>query len=152
MYSWLACCNDCVWHVLSCRVCITQAPCLCVHVCAGIAHLMGSLKAEASSKTVGVHTLSPGMVLTDLLLEGATLENKQIFNILCEQVSSLSALSHCCALRPCSVGVCTCACTLWWKELSGTQLCLIACRPVRVLCIMQSLYVSFQDTHQVGRE
>ena len=53
---------------------------------AGIAHLMGSLKAEASSKTVGVHTLSPGMVLTDLLLEGATQENKQIFNILCEQV------------------------------------------------------------------
>ena len=61
-----------------------------VHNCrvspAGIAHLMGSLKAEASSKTVGVHTLSPGMVLTDLLLEGATQENKQIFNILCEQV------------------------------------------------------------------
>ncbi len=53
---------------------------------AGIAHLMGSLKAEASSRTVGVHTLSPGMVLTDLLLEGATQENKQIFNILCEQV------------------------------------------------------------------
>ncbi len=53
---------------------------------AGIAHLMGSLKAEASRKTVGVHTLSPGMVLTDLLLEGATQENKQIFNILCEQV------------------------------------------------------------------
>ena len=47
---------------------------------------MGSLKAEASSKTIGVHTLSPGMVLTNLLLEGATLENKQIFNILCEQV------------------------------------------------------------------
>ncbi len=61
-----------------------------VHNCsvspAGIAHLMGSLKAEPSSKTVGVHTLSPGMVLTDLLLEGATQENKQIFNILCEQV------------------------------------------------------------------
>ena len=53
---------------------------------AGIAHLMSSLRAEGSSKTVGVHTLSPGMVLTDLLLEGATLENKQIFNILCEQV------------------------------------------------------------------
>ena len=51
---------------------------------------MGSLKAEASNKTVGVHTLSPGMVLTKLLLEGATLENKQIFNILCEQVQTLS--------------------------------------------------------------
>ena len=56
----------------------------------GIAHLMGSLKAEESSKTVRVHTLSPGMVLTNLLLEGATLENKQIFNILCEQVQILS--------------------------------------------------------------
>ena len=53
----------------------------------GIAHLMQSLKAEATAKAVGVHTLSPGMVLTDLLLEGATTENKQIFNILCEQVS-----------------------------------------------------------------
>ena len=52
---------------------------------------MGSLKAEASSKTVGVHTLSPGMVLTNLLLEGATLENKQIFNILCEQVSGCTS-------------------------------------------------------------
>lgn len=58
---------------------------------AGIAHLMGSLKAEASSKTVGVHTLSPGMVLTDLLLEGATQENKQIFNILCEQPETVAA-------------------------------------------------------------
>ena len=47
---------------------------------------MQSLKAEAVGQDVGVHTLSPGMVLTDLLLEGATLENKQIFNILCEQV------------------------------------------------------------------
>ncbi|KAL3130994.1 hypothetical protein ABBQ38_000318 [Trebouxia sp. C0009 RCD-2024] len=58
---------------------------------AGIAHLMKSLKAEASSKTVGVHTLSPGMVLTNLLLEGATLENKQIFNILCEQPETVAA-------------------------------------------------------------
>lgn len=68
----------------------------CIHGLApnaGIAHLMRSLKAEASSKTVGVHTLSPGMVLTNLLLEGATLENKQIFNILCEQVCiAMSAL------------------------------------------------------------
>ena len=56
---------------------------------------MGSLKAETSSKTVQVHTLSPGMVLTDLLLEGATTANKQIFNILCEQVSCCCMhLSH----------------------------------------------------------
>lgn len=58
---------------------------------AGIAHLMGSLKAESSSKTVRVHTLSPGMVLTDLLLEGATIANKQIFNILCEQPETVAA-------------------------------------------------------------
>ena len=46
---------------------------------AGIAQLMGSLKAEAAQQgaPVGVHTLSPGMVLTDLLLEGASDTNKQ---------------------------------------------------------------------------
>ena len=99
---------------------------------------MGSLKAEASSKTVGVHTLSPGMVLTDLLLEGATLENKQIFNILCEQVSSLSAVSQCCALRPCSVGVHTCTCTLVWQELCTIKhLDWGACR--QAFCTVQSL-------------
>lgn len=31
-----------------------------------------------------MHTCSPGMVLTKLLLEGATVQNKQVFNILCE--------------------------------------------------------------------
>ena len=46
---------------------------------AGIAQLMGSLKAEAAQQgvPVGVHTLSPGMVLTNLLLEGASDTNKQ---------------------------------------------------------------------------
>ena len=59
-----------------------------------MAHLGKSLKAEAGalSSPVGIHTLSPGMVLTDLLLDGATYANKQIFNILCEQVG------HCCAV------------------------------------------------------
>ena len=40
---------------------------------------MGSLKAEAAQQgvPVGVHTLSPGMVLTNLLLEGASDTNKQ---------------------------------------------------------------------------
>lgn len=47
---------------------------------AGIAHLLGSLKAEPASQTarVGVHCLSPGMVLTNLLLEGASDANKQV--------------------------------------------------------------------------
>ena len=63
-------------------------------IAAGVAHLGKSLKAEAGalSSPVGIHTLSPGMVLTDLLLDGATYANKQIFNILCEQVG------HCCAI------------------------------------------------------
>ena len=47
---------------------------------AGIAHLMGSLTAEAAAAgmNVGVHCLSPGMVLTPLLLEGASDSNKQV--------------------------------------------------------------------------
>jgi len=41
--------------------------------------------------SVRLHNLSPGMVLTDLLLEGATLENKLAFNILCEQPETIAA-------------------------------------------------------------
>eukprot|EP00951_Prasinocladus_malaysianus_P020008 scaffold162999_cov52-Prasinocladus_malaysianus.AAC.1 len=46
---------------------------------AAIGHLMKTLQAEAKEAKldIGVHTLSPGMVLTKLLLEGATLRNKQ---------------------------------------------------------------------------
>lgn len=46
---------------------------------AGIAHVMGSVaaEAEAAGMHVGVHTLSPGMVLTNLILDGATTQNKQ---------------------------------------------------------------------------
>lgn len=48
---------------------------------AAIAQLLGSLQHEAAALTgpgaVGVHNLSPGMVLTGLLLEGATPHNKQ---------------------------------------------------------------------------
>ena len=51
-----------------------------------IGHMMRSIQAEATEAGtgVGVHTCSPGMVLTRLLLDGATIQNKQIFNILCE--------------------------------------------------------------------
>jgi NAD(P)-dependent dehydrogenase (short-subunit alcohol dehydrogenase family) len=47
---------------------------------AGIAHVMGSVAAECRENgiRVGVHTLSPGMVLTDLILDGATNQNKQV--------------------------------------------------------------------------
>lgn len=50
-------------------------------------------QAEANQQgiQVGVHALSPGMVLTDLLLEGATPANKQIFNVLCEQPETVAA-------------------------------------------------------------
>ena len=40
---------------------------------------------------VGIHNISPGMVLTDLLLEGATLENKRAFDILCEHPETVAA-------------------------------------------------------------
>lgn len=47
---------------------------------AGIAQVMGSVAAELRENgiRVGVHTLSPGMVLTDLILDGATNRNKQV--------------------------------------------------------------------------
>lgn len=54
---------------------------------------MGSLNEEmaAQGAPVRMHTLSPGMVLTPLLLEGATDRNKNIFNILCEQPETVAA-------------------------------------------------------------
>lgn len=62
---------------------------------AGIAALMQSLTAECEEGErdvdVGIHTLSPGMVLTALLLEGATERNKQVFNVLCEQPETAAA-------------------------------------------------------------
>ncbi|KIZ05848.1 chlorophyll(ide) b reductase [Monoraphidium neglectum] len=40
---------------------------------------------------VGVHVLSPGMMITDLLLENASHANKQVFNILCEHPETVAA-------------------------------------------------------------
>ena len=54
---------------------------------AAIAQLLGSLRLEAAALAreapagagrVRVHSLQPGMVLTDLLLQGATLRSKQV--------------------------------------------------------------------------
>ncbi|KAI8465292.1 MAG: hypothetical protein J3K34DRAFT_525516 [Monoraphidium minutum] len=44
-------------------------------------------------RPVGVHVLSPGMMITDLLLEGASHANKQarVFNILCEHPETVAA-------------------------------------------------------------
>ncbi|CAI9285941.1 unnamed protein product [Lactuca saligna] len=50
----------------------------------GLRQLQSSLFKESKKSKVGVHTASPGMVLTDLLLSGSTIQNKQMFNIICE--------------------------------------------------------------------
>ncbi|KAB5514289.1 hypothetical protein DKX38_028195 [Salix brachista] len=50
----------------------------------GLRQLQSSLLKECKRSKVGVHTASPGMVLTDLLLSGSTTKNKQMFNIICE--------------------------------------------------------------------
>lgn len=60
---------------------------------AAITQLTNSLQCESKEckPIVGVHTIQPGMVLTNLLLDGATLKNKQAFNILCEQPETVAA-------------------------------------------------------------
>ncbi|XP_039058376.1 probable chlorophyll(ide) b reductase NYC1, chloroplastic isoform X2 [Hibiscus syriacus] len=50
----------------------------------GLRQLHVSLLKECRRSKVGIHTASPGMVLTDLLLSGSTLKNKQMFNVICE--------------------------------------------------------------------
>ncbi|KAK4481211.1 hypothetical protein RD792_012097 [Penstemon davidsonii] len=50
----------------------------------GLRQLQSSLLKESRRTKVGVHTASPGMVLTDLLLSGSSVQNKQMFNIICE--------------------------------------------------------------------
>ena len=46
---------------------------------------------EDQDLKIGVHTISPGMVLTDLLISDATLRQKRAFNILAEQPSTAAA-------------------------------------------------------------
>lgn len=60
---------------------------------AAIKQLAASLQSECkdSGSRVGVHLVSPGMVLTDLLLEGATPQGKAAFNALCEQPETVAA-------------------------------------------------------------
>jgi chlorophyll(ide) b reductase len=61
---------------------------------AAIGQLLSTLQSEAAvapGSPVAVHNLSPGMVLTDLLLDGATPENKRVFNILCEHPETVAA-------------------------------------------------------------
>lgn len=58
---------------------------------ASFPQLAATLGRELDRTQVGVHVLSPGMMLTDLLLEGATSANKQAFNILCEHPETVAA-------------------------------------------------------------
>jgi chlorophyll(ide) b reductase len=65
---------------------------------AGLSQLCKSMQHEAANvldgngnSKIGIHNFSPGMVLTDLLLEGATLENKRAFDILCEHPETVAA-------------------------------------------------------------
>ncbi|EFJ51061.1 hypothetical protein VOLCADRAFT_103703 [Volvox carteri f. nagariensis] len=58
---------------------------------AGVTHLTATLQRELEGTAVRLHTVSPGMILTDLLLEGATAANKQAFNILCEHPETVAA-------------------------------------------------------------
>lgn len=50
----------------------------------GLRQLHTSLLKECKRSKVAIHTASPGMVLTDLLLSGSTIKNKRMFNIICE--------------------------------------------------------------------
>ncbi|KAL9224503.1 hypothetical protein vseg_000529 [Gypsophila vaccaria] len=50
----------------------------------GLRQLQASLLNECKRTKTSVHTASPGMVLTDLLLSGSSLQNKKMFNIICE--------------------------------------------------------------------
>lgn len=47
--------------------------------------------SSAQPSPVGVHVLSPGMMLTPLLLDGATLESLRVFNLLCEHPETAAA-------------------------------------------------------------
>jgi NAD(P)-dependent dehydrogenase (short-subunit alcohol dehydrogenase family) len=50
----------------------------------GLRQFHGSIVKESQKTNVGLHTASPGMVLTELLLSGSSIKNKQMFNIICE--------------------------------------------------------------------
>jgi chlorophyll(ide) b reductase len=58
---------------------------------AALVQLTKTLCEESKETGVGVHLLSPGMVITDLLLTGATPENLGAFNILAELPENVSS-------------------------------------------------------------
>ncbi|OLS24578.1 MAG: 2-(R)-hydroxypropyl-CoM dehydrogenase [Candidatus Heimdallarchaeota archaeon LC_2] len=50
-----------------------------------IPYLSQTLAEENNGTNIGIHTISPGMVITDLIIPHVTSENANIFNILCEK-------------------------------------------------------------------
>jgi len=59
---------------------------------AGFIQLVNSLTTEAKPLNIGVHTLQPGMVITDLLVRDTTKPSAfKIFNILAEMPETVSA-------------------------------------------------------------
>ena len=55
-----------------------------------ITHFTNSLRDEIRDQPIGLHTISPGMMLTDLLIKGTTIQHKQFFNILCERPETVA--------------------------------------------------------------
>lgn len=53
--------------------------------------LVKTLKTEINNKKIGVRTISPGMVMTDLLIKNTTTEAIKIFNILAELPETVAA-------------------------------------------------------------
>jgi chlorophyll(ide) b reductase len=56
-----------------------------------IPQLMRSLNREFAQLNVSVHTLSPGMMLTDLLLRDSTAQMRLFFNLLAERPETVAA-------------------------------------------------------------
>lgn len=52
-----------------------------------IPYLSKSLAKETEDMSIGIHTLSPGMVLTDLLVKNSDKSSRKFFNILAERPS-----------------------------------------------------------------
>lgn len=59
----------------------------------GLDVLNKSLIKEIHSSKIGIHLISPGMVMTDLLLKGSTsLRTKKVFNILAEHPTTVAKI------------------------------------------------------------
>jgi len=57
---------------------------------AAIAQLTRTVAEETDGTGVGLHTLNPGMVVTDLLTKGTTDQDKRVFNILADRPETVA--------------------------------------------------------------